>query len=120
MNLGHSIGSAVRDAVREQPARGFWHEVGSVSIERVRTVVERLDLIRYEAWETQDDERTCEICGPLDGTTWVAGEGFSPPIHDHCRCRREYHHTEFRRREIEAWRDIAVPRSSWEWVRSAF
>ena len=119
MNIGHSIGSAVRAAVREEPARGFWHEVGSVSIEHVRAVVERLDAIRHEEWKTHNDERTCPICGQLAGRIWAEGDGFTPPVHDHCRCRREYHHTTFRRRHIEVWQDVAVPRTSWEWVRSS-
>lgn len=116
MNLGHAIGSAVRDAVRKpEPARGYWHQLGQVTIERVRTAVEVLDPVRFEAWSTQADERTCPVCGALNGQVWPEGEGFSPPIHDHCRCARLYHHTEFRRRMVEQWQDIAVPRFSWEW-----
>lgn len=123
MNLGHQLGSVVRDAVREEmqpPSRsGFWHQVGERSIERVRTVVEDLDPVRYEFWNTSDDERTCPICGQLDGQVWVAGEGFVPPVHDHCRCTRAYHHVEFRRRYIEQWRDVAVTRTTWAWVISS-
>lgn len=119
MNLGHMIGSAVRDAVREPTTpTGFWHEIGTVAIERVRTVVEELDPVRYEVWSTRDDERTCPICGQLDGMTWQEGHGFVPPLHDHCRCTREFHHVEFRRRFIEQWRDVAVTRTTWEWIRT--
>ena len=124
MNLGHQLGSAVRDAVRDEvqpPSRtGFWHEVGEVTIERVRTVVEALDPVRFEVWTTRDDERTCPICGQLDGTVWAEGEGFMPPVHDHCRCTRVYHHVEFRRRWVEEWRDVAATRITWEWVRNSF
>lgn len=119
MNLGHTIGSAVRDSVRAELNRGFWHQAGSISIEHIRTVVERLDPIRYEEWSTREDERTCPICGQLDGAVWSAGEGFVPPVHDHCRCIRIYHHTEFRHREVEEWRDITVHHSTWEWVRTS-
>ena len=115
MNLGHVIGSHVRDAVREPTRAGYWHEMGSITIRRVREVVERLDPVRYEAWVTRDDERTCPICGQLDGRIWQQGEGFVPPVHDHCRCTRTYHHTEFRTRLVEQWRDIAVPTISREW-----
>lgn len=119
MNLGHAIGTQVRDQVRDSsPARsnaGYWHQLGSIAIERVREVVEAYDPVRYEIWQTQDDERTCPICGQLDGEIWPAGEGFTPPIHDHCRCQRVYHHTEFRRRLVEQWRDIAVPQVTWVW-----
>ena len=123
MNLGHQLGSVVRDAVRDdmQPRSrsGFWHQIGHVSSERVRTVVEVLDPVRFEVWNTMDDERTCPICGQLDGTVWTAGAGFMPPVHDHCRCTRAYHHVEFRRRRIEEWRDVAVTRTTWEWRRSS-
>lgn len=116
MNLGHSIGSAVRESVRDSaPAQGAWHELGQFTIERVRVVVERYDPIRYEAWQTQDDERTCPICGRLNGQVWQEGEGFTPPVHDHCRCERVYDHTEFRKRFIEHWQDVAVPTTRWEW-----
>lgn len=42
-------------------------------------------------WETHADERTCTVCGPLDGVTTVIGGQFSPgvtspPVHPHCRC----------------------------------
>lgn len=116
MNLGHTIGSTVREQVREtQSTRGYWHQLGQITIERVRTVVEALDPVRYEAWQTQEDERTCPICGQLDGHVWREGEGFSPPVHDNCRCERVYHHTEFRKRFIEQWQDITVPQFTWKW-----
>ena len=120
MNLGHAIGTVVREQVREATsaradALGFWHQIGQITIERVRTVVEELDPVRHEIWHTQTDERTCPICGQLNGRIWPEGEGFSPPVHDHCRCQRTYHHTEFRKRLIEQWRDVAVSRFSWEW-----
>jgi hypothetical protein len=118
MNIGHQLGTAVREAVREHPPSGFWHQIGEVTIERVRTVVEELDPVRHEVWETRDDERTCAICGQLDGLVWPGNEGFMPPLHDHCRCTRAYHHTEFRHRLIEQWRDVAVTRTSWEWVHT--
>lgn len=116
MNLGHTIGSAVLEQIRETHSpRGYWHQLGQITIERVRTVVEALDPVRYEVWRTQDDERTCPICGQLDGQIWPESEGFSPPAHDNCRCDRTYHHTEFRKRLIEQWQDIAIPHITWEW-----
>ena len=83
MNLGHTIGTVVRDQVREATSArskslGVWHQVGQITIERVRTVVEELDPVRFEAWQTQEDERTCPICGQLDGL--AAGRG-TPPAH---------------------------------------
>ncbi|MCO5219558.1 MAG: phage head morphogenesis protein [Thermomicrobiales bacterium] len=90
MNLGQRLGAAVNAAVptRREP----WREIG----ERVRVEVERLEPVVFEIWQTAADERTCPICGQLNGDIWKAGEGFSPPIHDHCRCQRVYHHTDFR------------------------
>ena len=120
MNLGHQLGVAIRERVREpSPARsnaiGYWHQLGQLTYQRVRTVVEALDPVRYEMWHTQDDERTCPTCGQLNGRIWQEGEGFSPPVHDNCRCERVYHHTEFSRRLIEQWQDVAVPTFSWRW-----
>ena len=120
MNLGHAIGVAIREQIREpSPSRsdavGYWHQLGQITYQRVRTVVEALDPVRYEKWHTQEDERTCPTCGQLDGQVWQEGEGFSPPVHDNCRCERLYHHTEFRKRLIEQWQDVAVPTFSWEW-----
>lgn len=116
MNLGHIIGTHVREQIRQPESRaGTWHQIGQITMERVRTVVEELDPVRYEVWQTQNDERTCPICGQLDGVVWREGEGFSPPAHDNCRCQRLYHHTEFRKRFVEKWRDVAVPTFMWEW-----
>lgn len=120
MYLGHTIGSAVRERIREPDSpRGAWHQVGQITIERVRTVVEALDPVRHEVWLTQSDERTCPVCGQLNGKMWREGEGFSPPVHDHCRCERVYHHTEFRSRFVEQWQDIVVSRFAWEWRRTS-
>ena len=54
-------------------------------------------------WRTADDERTCEICGALDGKQIEMDEGFefptnlkgetirrTPPAHPQCRCEVEY------------------------------
>lgn len=42
-------------------------------------------------WETAFDERTCSICGPLDGVTTAIHGSFTPtvvapPAHPNCRC----------------------------------
>lgn len=36
-------------------------------------------------WLTEKDDRTCEICGPLDGKQFPVG-GISAPAHPNCRC----------------------------------
>lgn len=126
MNLGHTIGTVVRDQVREATSArskslGVWHQVGQITIERVRTVVEELDPVRFEAWQTQTDERTCPICGQLHGVVWQEDEGFTPPVHDHCRCERVYHHLEFNRRTVEEWQQQLrwKTRTEWEWKKTA-
>lgn len=116
MNLGHSIGSRVQQSLREPipsavklgQAIGTWVRVS------VRDRILQHDIIRIEAWKTRADERTCPICGALDGVTWPEGEGFHPPAHDNCRCERVLKRLETRTREIEIWRDTAVWQS-WAW-----
>ena len=96
MNLGQVLGAAVRESI---PARASAiSRFGQIAGEQTREVLEALVPIRYEMWQTAEDERTCPICGQLSGEIWPEGEGFTPPVHDHCRCRRVYRHTEFRRR----------------------
>jgi hypothetical protein len=44
-----------------------------------------------ERWVTAEDERVCEICGPLDNTTrdeWGQKFPDGPPAHPGCRCGR--------------------------------
>ncbi len=122
MNLGQIIGSHVRDAVRQPEPRWnlIGHTIGSWTIEWVRVTTERFDPIRYEVWQTQDDERTCPVCGQLNGHVWQQGEGFEPPAHDNCRCERVYHHTEFNVRLIEEWQQRQVWTTSidYRWQRT--
>ena len=42
-----------------------------------------------ERWLTAEDERVCQICGPLDHTTeetWGQVVPGGPPAHTLCRC----------------------------------
>lgn len=108
MNLGHQLGVAIRDAVRPEPEPKWsliGHQIGQWAYETVRVAIENLDPIRFEQWRTQDDERTCPTCGQLDGQVWQEGDGFSPPVHDNCRCERVYHHTEFNKRITYEWQE---------------
>jgi SPP1 gp7 family putative phage head morphogenesis protein len=66
------------------------------------TLIARTEIIRahnqgqikfYDAvgvkkfiWQTAEDERTCPICQPLDGKTFVVGKDPGPPTHPDCRC----------------------------------
>jgi len=43
-----------------------------------------------ERWLTAEDEKVCDICGPLDHTlrdVWQAAVGGPPPAHPNCRCQ---------------------------------
>ena len=102
MNLGLIVGNAVREVVERQleetERQRSAARIGRALGQRTRAVIEVLEPIRYEVWRTANDERTCPICGQLHGVVWREGAGFEPPLHDHCRCQRLYHHTEFRHR----------------------
>ncbi len=37
-------------------------------------------------WMTMGDERTCPVCGPLDGKTFAIDKFPPQPIHPQCRC----------------------------------
>ena len=41
-----------------------------------------------EVWQTSNDDRVCDICAPLDGTTPENGNWPTdhPPAHVNCRC----------------------------------
>lgn len=125
-----------RDAVREtwDEATGWmrdrlvdalepvWDLVGRV-VDAAIWVLERVAIVYpviHERWETTADERVCPECGPLHGTTWPEGEGFSPPLHVNCRCRRAYAHTEWRTRDVDEWRLRWTTRTEWEWQVSGW
>lgn len=44
-------------------------------------------------WVTANDDRVCNICGPLDGQhqdVWIAVQPMGPPAHPRCRCRLDW------------------------------
>lgn len=51
-------------------------------------------IVVWTRWRTAEDERVCPECGPLDGLAWPQDEGPQPPLHDRCRCGREFAFTE--------------------------
>jgi hypothetical protein len=107
----------LREMWREREASPVWGWVEEI-VARVVTVLETievLDPIPIERWETASDERTCPECAPLHGRTWRAGEGPTPPLHVNCRCRRTFAFTEWRRREVRAWRQRTIPQRRLEW-----
>ncbi len=58
----------------------------------VRTLEPSRDAVVtvWTRWRTAVDERVCPACGPLDGRVWPEHEGPMPPLHEHCRCAREF------------------------------
>jgi hypothetical protein len=48
-----------------------------------------------KTWFTNNDDRVCDICGPMEGEEVASDESFSsgddaPPAHVNCRCWVDY------------------------------
>ena len=77
--------------------------------------------VRWVAWQTAADERTCPECGALQGRTWPEDRsGPVPPLHVNCRCRVVPHHTEWRTRYVPTWQQRFVTGQAWEWTRTGW
>ena len=74
-------------------------QVGQISGQEFARQYPRIHLAR--TWYTEQDDRVCEICAPLDGMTVAADDFFTtegdqslglegPPAHINCRCWVEY------------------------------
>lgn len=53
----------------------------------IQRELQRGGLKRVREWRTAVDEKVCDLCSPLDGTTedqWIDTDG--PPLHPRCRC----------------------------------
>ena len=44
------------------------------------------DVVSGYSWVTARDERACDRCAALDGTTYKLTDTFRPPAHPNCRC----------------------------------
>jgi SPP1 gp7 family putative phage head morphogenesis protein len=44
------------------------------------------DVLTGYSWVTARDERACDRCAPMDGTTYRMTDTFRPPLHPNCRC----------------------------------
>jgi len=53
---------------------------------REQTFAENSDVVKGATWVATLDDRTCPICGGLDGQTFDVGKGPRPPAHPNCRC----------------------------------
>ncbi len=99
---GDTIGQMVR-RVRGSRALGFTDGIMQTTTRQaealVRTSVihsatqgrealykENQSLIKNVQWVATLDNRTCPICGSLDGQVFKVDEGERPPIHPLCRC----------------------------------
>lgn len=75
----------------------------------VRVLREEIYPVQWDRFVAANDERTCPECGGANGTRWEAGQGAhhlghpDPPLHVNCRCRVEFSHWEFRRRNVWGW-----------------
>jgi SPP1 gp7 family putative phage head morphogenesis protein len=84
----------------------------------VLTRVALLYPVRWYAWQTAHDERTCPECGAMSGRSWPEDHpGLTPPLHVNCRCRIVPHRTEWRVRYVPAWQLRTTTRQQWEWTR---
>lgn len=88
------------DATRAgTPAITFWDAMGRLfltellnaqAMAREQMVGLNDNMVADEIWQTREDEKVCEICGPLDGLTREEAEAVDPeadmPMHPNCRC----------------------------------
>ena len=103
--MGKKIASVLTDDIlkgkgADAIARDINEQVDGIGITRARTMARTETMYAYNAtatdrykrngideeeWLTTEDERTCEVCGPMDGMKFPIGEQ-DCPIHPNCRC----------------------------------
>ena len=44
----------------------------------------------WEIYRTAKDDEVCENCAPFDDQIFRSNMGPQPPLHPHCRCKREF------------------------------
>lgn len=136
--IGYDIGGAAAAQVNPTSVRDTVESLWEWGVDRVQDlfepvwawvetafdvatwVLERIAQVFpviHEHWYTAADERVCPECGPLAGQSWEAGDGPYPPLHDHCRCQRDYAFTEWRTRFVSEWRLHWSTQSRWDWVQ---
>jgi len=49
------------------------------------TAWEASNVVTAMVWRTAEDEKVCDVCGPLDDAE-IAFDGALPPAHPNCRC----------------------------------
>lgn len=87
MPIGIDTGEVVFDSTRQTlDERGLSPDELA---DAVRAQDERVGQV-WTRWQTAEDERVCPECGPLDGHAWCTGDGPEPPLHNHCRCTRQF------------------------------
>jgi len=89
-----NIAKGLRDTIPGQEYRSYRYVrtyVTSTTSVADTLAMEQAGLSEYEFYATMDD-KTCELCGPLDGQRFTLDEEMegenSPPIHYNCRCRK--------------------------------
>ena len=56
------------------------------TVSRARIEAFRDAGVREVVFHTQEDDRVCNDCNPLDGQTFPIDEAPQPPLHRNCRC----------------------------------
>ena len=82
------------DATRAgTPAVTFWDAMGRLFLNEILAAQEaarsmmvglNADAVSEEIWQTAEDEKVCEECGPLSGMTREKAEDEEPPLHPNC------------------------------------
>jgi hypothetical protein len=70
-------------------------------IDWVWEIGQEVYYVDWYQWHTHPNERTCPECIGLNGDRFEAGQGPFPPLHDHCRCTRDYWGREKRTRMVK-------------------
>jgi hypothetical protein len=52
----------------------------------METMRENDDIVIGYRWSSTLDQRTCQVCAPLDGRVFKLDKGPAPPLHPNCRC----------------------------------
>jgi SPP1 gp7 family putative phage head morphogenesis protein len=103
--MGKKIANVLTDDIikgkgADQIARDINEQVEGIGIARAKVMARTETMYAYNAtatarykahgideeeWLTAHDERTCDVCGPLDGMKFPIGEQ-DCPAHPNCRC----------------------------------
>lgn len=91
----------ILQTTRAQTAAVVQTAVAHVSTQaRLQTAKENADIIKGMRWGATLDQRTCLICGPLDGKVFPVDSQKAPPLHPNCRCVLSS--------VVKSWRELGI------------